>query len=136
MADSGVVERRDLVTLVVNCVGAVVETDVLWEPYRLVDPGGGVVASVTEFLHELQASGRSAATQRSYALDLFGPPCVFRIDLIRVVRPLAADSGNRYELPVGFGSPTLSGDVWYCSGARCSVSRLCGLVRALGTRCG
>ena len=65
-----------------------------------------------------------------------GPPCVFRIDLIRVVRPLAADSGNRYELPVGFGSPTLSGDVWYCSGARCSVSRLCGLVRALGTRCG
>ena len=30
-----------------------------------------------------------------------GPPCVFRIDLIRVVRPLAADSGNRYELPVG-----------------------------------
>jgi integrase len=70
MADSGVVERRDLVTLVVNCVGAVVETDVLWESYRLVDPGGEVVASVTEFLHELQASGRSAATQRSYALDL------------------------------------------------------------------
>jgi len=70
MADSGAVERRDLVTLVVNGVGAVVETDVLWEPYRLVDPGGGVVASVTEFLHELQASGRSVATQRSYALDL------------------------------------------------------------------
>jgi hypothetical protein len=65
MVDSGAVERRDLVTLVVNCVGAVVKTDVLWEPYRLVDPGGGVVASVTEFLHELQASGRSAATQRS-----------------------------------------------------------------------
>jgi site-specific recombinase XerD len=43
---------------------------VLWEPYRLVDPAGRVVVSVTEFLHELQASGRSAATQRSYALDL------------------------------------------------------------------
>jgi hypothetical protein len=71
-----------------------------------------------------------------HRFPLSGPPCVFRIDLIRVVRPLAADSGNRYGLPVGFGSPTLSGDVWYCSGARCSASRLCGLVRALGTRCG
>ena len=70
MDDPGAVERRDLVTLVVNGVGAVVATDVLWEPFRLVDPGGGEVASVTEFLHELQASGRSAATQRSYALDL------------------------------------------------------------------
>jgi hypothetical protein len=37
MADSGAVERRDLVTLVVNCVGAVVETDALCEPYRLVN---------------------------------------------------------------------------------------------------
>src|SRR6185437_8512857 len=70
MADSGAVDRRDLVTLVVNGVGAVVETDALWDPYWLVDPGGEVVASVTEFLHELQASGRSGATQRSYALDL------------------------------------------------------------------
>src|SRR5436309_12452999 len=67
---SGEAGQRDLVRLVVGRVGAVVETDVLWEPYRLVDPGGGVVASVTEFLHELQASGRSTATQRSYALDL------------------------------------------------------------------
>jgi len=45
----------------------VVETDVIWEPYRLVDPDGGVVASVTQFLHELQAGGRSPSTQRSYA---------------------------------------------------------------------
>ena len=64
------VERRDLVTLVVDDVGAVVQTDVIWEPWRLVDPRGAVVGSVTEFLQELQASGRSAATQRSYALDL------------------------------------------------------------------
>jgi hypothetical protein len=46
----------------------VVETEVIWEPNRLVDPVGEVVGSVTEFLQELQASGRSAATQRSYAL--------------------------------------------------------------------
>ena len=57
-------------TLVVDSLGAVVETDVIWEPYRLVDSGGGVVASVTQFLHELQAGGRSPSTQRSYALDL------------------------------------------------------------------
>jgi hypothetical protein len=29
-----------------------------------------VVAAVSGFLHELQASGRTSATQRSYALDL------------------------------------------------------------------
>jgi hypothetical protein len=67
---SGDVGQRDLITLVVDSLGAVVETDVIWEPYRLVDPGGGVVASVTQFLHELQAGGRSPSTQRSYALDL------------------------------------------------------------------
>ena len=67
---SGEAGQRDLVTLVVDSLGAVVETDVIWEPYRLVDPGGGVVASVTQFLHELQAGGRSPSTQRSYALDL------------------------------------------------------------------
>jgi len=67
---SGEVGQRDLVALVVDSVGAVVETEVIWEPYRLVDPGGGVVASVTAFLHELQAAGRSPSTQRSYALDL------------------------------------------------------------------
>ena len=59
-----------MVTLVVDGVGAVVETEVMWEPYRLVDPVGEVVGSVTGFLAELQASRRSAATQRSYALDL------------------------------------------------------------------
>jgi site-specific recombinase XerD len=66
----GEVGQRDLVALVVHGVGSVVATDVIWEPYRLVDPVGGVVGSVTQFLQELQASGRSPATQRSYALDL------------------------------------------------------------------
>jgi hypothetical protein len=47
-----------------------VETDVIWEPYRLVDLSGEAVTAVSGFLHDLQASGRTAATQRSYALDL------------------------------------------------------------------
>ena len=70
MAGGEGVEERDLITLMVDGVGAVVATDVIWEPYRLVDPGGEVVGAVSEFLHELQASGRASATQRSYALDL------------------------------------------------------------------
>lgn len=59
-----------MVALVVDGVGAVVATDVMWEPYRLVDPGGEAVTAVSGFLSELQASGRTSATQRSYALDL------------------------------------------------------------------
>jgi integrase len=51
-------------------VGAVESTGDLWEPVRLIDAGGRSVAAVTAFLKELQASGRSAATQRSYAMDL------------------------------------------------------------------
>lgn len=70
MAGGDGVEQRDLVALVVASVGAVVQTGVIWEPYRLVDSDGEVVAPVTAFLQELQASGRTAATQRSYALDL------------------------------------------------------------------
>ena len=69
MVGSGDIEQRDLVTLVVGSVGGVVETGVIWEPYRLVDSSGGLVTSVTAFLHDLQASGRTTATQRSYALD-------------------------------------------------------------------
>ena len=44
--------------------------DDLWEPVRLIDGDGEPVVAVTAFLQELQASGRSAATQRSYAMDL------------------------------------------------------------------
>jgi len=42
----------------------------LWAPVRLLDPVGDLVVSVVAFLNELQAAGRSAATQRSYAMDL------------------------------------------------------------------
>ncbi len=70
MPRSDGVDQRDLAALVVDSVGAVVETDEIWEPYRLVDQRGEAVAVVSGFLHDLQASGRTSATQRSYALDL------------------------------------------------------------------
>jgi integrase len=62
--------ERDLVGLVVAKVGSVEETGVAWEPYRVIDRTRTAVAGVAAFLSELQASGRSAATQRSYAMDL------------------------------------------------------------------
>jgi site-specific recombinase XerC len=61
---------RDLVGLVVPAVGSVGETGDLWEPYRLIDVTGAAVEAVSAFLRDLQAAGRSAATQRSYAMDL------------------------------------------------------------------
>ena len=56
--------------LVVPAAGALAETSDPWEPYYLTDPGGGRVLPVTDFLRDLQAAGRPAATQRSYALAL------------------------------------------------------------------
>jgi site-specific recombinase XerD len=61
---------RDLSALVVAQAGRVVATDDVWEPYRLVDVDGILVESVAAYLRDLQAAGRSAATARSYALDL------------------------------------------------------------------
>jgi integrase len=66
----GISEDRDLAMLVVPRVGAVEAGSDLWEPVRLVDGDGEPVTPVTAFMKELQASGRSAATQRSYAMDL------------------------------------------------------------------
>jgi hypothetical protein len=63
-------EDRDLSALVVPVVGVVEAGRDLWEPVRLIDGDGEPVVAVTAFLRELQASGRSAATQRSYAMDL------------------------------------------------------------------
>jgi hypothetical protein len=63
-------EERDLSMLVVPRVGTVRTTEDLWEPVRLIDSAGDVVPSVAAFLKELQASGRSTSTQRSYAMDL------------------------------------------------------------------
>ena len=61
---------RDLGSLVVPAVGALVETGDLWEPYYLSDPGGDRVGPVSEYLRDLQAAGRPGTTQRSYALAL------------------------------------------------------------------
>jgi len=63
-------EDRDLAVLVVPRVGAVEATEDVWDPVRLVDAEGRSVAAVAVFLKELQATGRSVATQRSYAMDL------------------------------------------------------------------
>ncbi|MEU6197072.1 site-specific integrase [Streptomyces sp. NPDC047061] len=63
-------EPRDLAVLTVPMVGSMEETGDPWEPYRLLDPGGAVIVSVTEFLKDLQAIGRPETTQRSYVLAL------------------------------------------------------------------
>ena len=55
--------------MVLRC-GAVEATGDLFEPYRVVDADGVVVAPVAAYLRDLQACGRPAATQRSYAMDL------------------------------------------------------------------
>jgi integrase len=62
--------EQDLAALVVARVGRLEETGSPWEPYRLVDPAGAVVRPAARFLAELQALGRSEATQRSYGNDL------------------------------------------------------------------
>ena len=61
---------RDLTSLVVPLSGSLEATGSLFEPYRLADPAGAVVAPVSVFLAELAACGHSAATQRSYGMDL------------------------------------------------------------------
>src|SRR5689334_8396620 len=61
---------RELSTLVVPAVGTVVLREDPWEPIRLIDGDGEPVAAVTAFVRELQASGRSVATLRSYGMDL------------------------------------------------------------------
>jgi hypothetical protein len=61
---------RDLAALVVVQWGALKATGELFEPYRLLDASGRVVGPVGAYLRELQACGRSAATQRSYGMAL------------------------------------------------------------------
>jgi len=56
--------------LVVPQRGSLEATGDPFEPCRLVDGDGVIVVPVAVYLRELQASGRPAATQRSYAYDL------------------------------------------------------------------
>ena len=51
-------------------VGSVEETADRGLPFRLIDPAGEPVAAVSDYFRDLQAAGRSAATLRSYGLDL------------------------------------------------------------------
>ncbi|WP_261562504.1 MULTISPECIES: tyrosine-type recombinase/integrase [Frankia] len=62
--------QRDLTMLVVPRIGCLRDTGELWEPYLLLDGSGQVVEPARVYLKDLQAAGRSAATQRSYGLDL------------------------------------------------------------------
>jgi site-specific recombinase XerD len=55
---------------VVPWLGSLEATGDLFQPYRLVDAGGGVVAAASAFFAELAACGRPATTQRSYGMDL------------------------------------------------------------------
>lgn len=61
---------RELSGLVVRRTGRLVATGEEWEPYRLLDADGTTVEPVSVFLRELLAAGRSAATLRSYGMDL------------------------------------------------------------------
>ncbi|HTX93847.1 MAG TPA: hypothetical protein VME67_02790 [Mycobacterium sp.] len=61
---------RELAGLVVPRRGSLEATGDLFQPYRLVDGDGAVVAPVAGFFAELAACGRPATTQRSYGMDL------------------------------------------------------------------
>jgi site-specific recombinase XerC len=61
---------REGSSLVVSRRGALEATGDLFGPYQVVDVDGVVVAPVAAYLRDLQACGRPAATQRSYAMDL------------------------------------------------------------------
>ena len=63
-------EPLGLSGLIVPLSGAVQATADPFEPFRLVDSAGDPVVPVMEFLADLQAAGRAAATQRSYAMAL------------------------------------------------------------------
>jgi len=59
-----------MASLVVPAAGFLQATGDPWDPFRLVDPSGEVVQPVAVFLRDLQAAGRTVATQRSYGMDL------------------------------------------------------------------
>ncbi|MEW1818875.1 tyrosine-type recombinase/integrase, partial [Streptomyces diastaticus] len=59
-----------MAALSVPLVGELVAMDDPWEPYRLVDLASEPVEGARAFLRELQGAGRSAATARSYGMDM------------------------------------------------------------------
>ncbi|HUH71716.1 MAG TPA: tyrosine-type recombinase/integrase [Mycobacterium sp.] len=63
-------QARDLAGLVVPLAGSLQATGDRWLPFRLLDPAGAPVEPVSAYFRDLQAAGRSAATVRSYGMDL------------------------------------------------------------------
>ena len=61
---------RDLAALAVPRAGRLIATGDRYEPYRLVDADGVVVAGATAYFRDLLASGRAESTVRSYGMDL------------------------------------------------------------------
>lgn len=61
---------RDLSRLVVPLLGSIEATGDLFEPFRLIDVDGVVVAPAAAYFRELAACGRPAATHRSYGMDV------------------------------------------------------------------
>lgn len=91
----------DLVGLDVALVGRLVQSDDPWEPYQLMDPEGAGLVSVSSFLKELQAIGRPASTQRSYALALlrwFRFLCAVGVSWDRADRTEARDFSRWMQL--------------------------------------
>ena len=56
--------------MVLPRVGRLVSTANPLDPYQLVDPDGTPIQAVSAYFRDLQAAGRSAATLRSYGMDL------------------------------------------------------------------
>ena len=67
---AGLPTAGELAELVVARVGGLVATGRVVTAYRLLDPAGAEVGAVSCYLAELQACGRSVATQRSYGIAL------------------------------------------------------------------
>lgn len=63
-------KQVDGALIVVPLVGRLLETGGAADPYCVVDGSGEVVEPVAAYFRELQATGRSAATVRSYGMDL------------------------------------------------------------------
>ena len=68
--DDAQVPTTDRALVFVPQAGGLLETGEAAEPWRLLDPDGATVQAAATYFRDLQAAGRSAATIRSYAMDL------------------------------------------------------------------
>ncbi len=68
--NSGTANPIDVTSMSVVRSGRLLATNDPWDPFQLIDPEGTPVEAVRVFFADLQASGRSPATLRSYGMDL------------------------------------------------------------------